>query len=144
MCEITRICARLPRRNARRQDRHHQSVAIADVPHIELAMPLVHHPVHAASPVYTTKPSGLGIGLSICRSIIEAHGGRLWAISNVPQGAVFQIHGAGASNHYTLTLRPCRTPQKITKESAARESWRTRLGDSPYHTAFSAAGARQS
>jgi hypothetical protein len=50
MCEITRICARLPRRNARRQDRHHQSVAIADVPHIELAMPLVHHPVHAGKP----------------------------------------------------------------------------------------------
>jgi PAS domain S-box-containing protein len=40
---------------------------------------------------YTTKPSGLGMGLSICRSIIEAHGGRLWATSGVPQGAVFNF-----------------------------------------------------
>jgi C4-dicarboxylate-specific signal transduction histidine kinase len=42
-------------------------------------------------PFYSTKSSGLGMGLSICRSIIDAHGGRLWVEPNEPRGAVFQF-----------------------------------------------------
>jgi hypothetical protein len=40
---------------------------------------------------YTSKPSGMGLGLAICRSIVDAHAGRLWADANVPGGAVFQF-----------------------------------------------------
>jgi C4-dicarboxylate-specific signal transduction histidine kinase len=46
---------------------------------------------HVFDAFYTTKPQGLGMGLAISRSIIEAHEGRLWATANTPQGAVFQF-----------------------------------------------------
>ncbi len=40
---------------------------------------------------YTTKSTGMGMGLAICRSIIEAHGGRIWAMPNTPRGTVFHF-----------------------------------------------------
>ena len=56
---------------------------------------------HIFDAFYTTKPNGMGMGLSISHSIIKAHGGRLWAEANVPRGAVFQFTLPGADREFT-------------------------------------------
>jgi PAS domain S-box-containing protein len=59
----------------------------------------VEHRERVFEALYTTKSSGTGMGLSICRSIIDAHGGRLWAEANDPRGAVFQFTLPDAGAH---------------------------------------------
>jgi PAS domain S-box-containing protein len=54
---------------------------------------------------YTTKSRGVGMGLSICRSIIDAHGGRLWAEANEPRGTIFQFTLPAADNKFMKS--PC-------------------------------------
>jgi PAS domain S-box-containing protein len=54
---------------------------------------------------YTTKSSGVGVGLAICRSVIEAHGGRLWAEANEPRGAIFRFILPGAEGKFMTSFQ---------------------------------------
>ncbi len=70
-------------------EQHHRGVLVAvrdSGPGIDPA-----HLERVFEAFYTTKSGGVGMGLSICRSIIDAHGGRLWAEANEPRGAIFQF-----------------------------------------------------
>ena len=64
---------------------------------------------------YTTKSDGTGMGLSISRSIVAAHGGRLWADVNAPRGAVFRFTLRGATKDSRILLGRPAGPKRCTK-----------------------------
>jgi PAS domain S-box-containing protein len=68
---------------------------------------------------YTTKSSGVGMGLSICRSIIDAHDGRLWADMNAPSGAVFRFSLPGEGKELTNSRRSVRLTGEPHEDSVS-------------------------
>jgi signal transduction histidine kinase len=67
---------------------------------------------------HTTKVGGLGMGLSICRSIIDAHGGGLWATANAPQGARFQFTVPAEPGD--ASAPPLRDPRQQSRAAASQ------------------------
>jgi two-component system sensor kinase FixL len=83
---------------ARREDRRVSVTARLDgLQSVEIAVSDAGHGIptdklsHVFEPFFTTKPNGMGMGLPISRTIIEAHGGRLWAENNTVAGAAFRF-----------------------------------------------------
>jgi PAS domain S-box-containing protein len=85
---------------------------------------------------YTTKSKGIGMGLAICRSIIHAHGGRLWAGANGPRGAVFQFTLPSPQNQLMDSLPAAEQlgAQREGSEAGALHRWACEGNQRPRHS----------
>jgi C4-dicarboxylate-specific signal transduction histidine kinase len=79
---------------------------------------------------YSTKSSGMGMGLSICQSIIDAHGGRLWAEANEPGGAIFQFTIPSAEKELMNSLQAVHETGRPHEDTVAATSHRPASEDS--------------
>jgi PAS domain S-box-containing protein len=88
--EAMQAVADRPRELAIRSDQDEKQQVLVSVTDCGVGIP-AENVDQLFSASFTTKSDGMGMGLSICRSIMEAHGGRLWATANLPHGATFQF-----------------------------------------------------
>jgi signal transduction histidine kinase len=79
-----------PRQLSVRSHRHEGEQAMIEVQDTGVGIP-PENMSQLFNAFFSTKPNGMGMGLSICRSIIEAHGGRIWVSGNAGPGATFQL-----------------------------------------------------
>jgi C4-dicarboxylate-specific signal transduction histidine kinase len=101
---------------------------------------------HIFDAFYTTKPNGMGMGLSISHSIIKAHGGRLWAEANVPRGAVFQFTLPTADREFTNFSRTAHQTGERREDTVLDASHQPACEDNkrPHHSGRGPPGQRSS
>jgi CheY-like chemotaxis protein len=100
-------------------------------------------PSRVFEPFYTAKAGGSGMGLAISRSIVQSHGGTLWAVSNSDRGSTFRFKiPIPTPVHVTVVSTPARRVLVVDDHDALRKSLTRRLNAWGHHVAVASSGAR--